>query len=84
MDQFGLLFSRADDQLFLSTAFAGQFFSNCDVCDLAGRLERVLVGDGRRPHTAALVDGSAGWGEQSSDADAMNRVFAMERLTEPE
>ena len=41
--QFGLVFFRDDDQLFLSTAGAGQFFSNCDVCDLAERLERVLV-----------------------------------------
>ena len=43
VDQFGLLFFRDDDQLFLSTAGAGQLFSNCDVPDLAGRLERVLV-----------------------------------------
>ena len=35
-DQFGLVFFRDDDQLFLSTAGAGQFFSDCDVCDLAG------------------------------------------------
>ena len=43
VDQFGLLFTRADDELFLSTAGAGQLFSNCDVSDLAGRLHRVLV-----------------------------------------
>ena len=41
--EFGLVFFRDDDQLFLSTAGAGQFFSNSDVCDLAERLERVLV-----------------------------------------
>ena len=40
---FGLIFSGAGDQLFLSTAGAGQPFSNFDVSDLAGRLERVLV-----------------------------------------
>ncbi len=43
VDQFGLLFTRDGDQLFLSTAGAGQLFSNCDVFDLAARLERVLV-----------------------------------------
>jgi len=42
-DQFGLVFFRDEDQLFLSTAGAGQLFPNCDVCDLAERLERVLV-----------------------------------------
>ena len=39
----GLYFFRDEDQLFLSTAGAGQLFSNCDVCDLAKRLERVLA-----------------------------------------
>ena len=43
VDQFGLIFSGAGDQLFLSTVGAGQPFSNFDVSDLAGRLERVLV-----------------------------------------
>ena len=41
--EFGLVFFRDGDQLFLSTVGAGQFFSNSDVCDLAERLERVLV-----------------------------------------
>jgi hypothetical protein len=41
--EFGLVFFRDGDQLFLSTAGPGQCFSNCDVCDLAERLERVLV-----------------------------------------
>src|ERR1700759_3232685 len=36
---FGLIFSGAGDQLFLSTAGAGQLFSNLDVSDLAGRLQ---------------------------------------------
>src|SRR6201996_8245834 len=40
---FGLIFSGAGDQLFLSTAGAGQLFSNLDVSDLAGRLQRVLA-----------------------------------------
>ncbi|HVQ97887.1 MAG TPA: AMP-binding protein, partial [Mycobacterium sp.] len=42
-DQLELWFIRADDQLFLNTAGAGQLFSNCDVRDLVERLERVLV-----------------------------------------
>ena len=41
--EFGLVFFRDGDQLFLSTVGPGQFFSNCDVSDLAERLERVLV-----------------------------------------
>ncbi|MGN6335339.1 amino acid adenylation domain-containing protein, partial [Mycobacterium sp.] len=41
--EFGLVFFRDGDQLFLSTAGPGQFFSNSDVYDLAARLERVLV-----------------------------------------
>ncbi|WP_197520628.1 non-ribosomal peptide synthetase, partial [Mycobacterium sp. E2479] len=43
VDQFGLLFTRDGDQLFLSTAGAGQLFTNSDVDDLARRLERVLA-----------------------------------------
>ena len=41
--EFGLVFFKDDDQLFLSTAGAGQFFPNCDVRELTERLERVLV-----------------------------------------
>ena len=40
---FGLIFSGAGDELFLSTSGAGEPFSNFDVSDLARRLERVLV-----------------------------------------
>src|SRR5262245_784960 len=40
---FGLIFSSAGDELFLSTVGAGQPFSNFDVSDLAGRLGRVVV-----------------------------------------
>ena len=40
---FGLIFSGAGDQLFLSTAGAGGPFANFDVSDLARRLGRVLV-----------------------------------------
>ncbi|WP_234783639.1 non-ribosomal peptide synthetase, partial [Mycolicibacterium celeriflavum] len=43
VDQFGLLFTRIDDQLFLSTAGAGPLSANGDAHDLARRLERVLA-----------------------------------------
>src|ERR1700739_4916933 len=43
VDQFGLFFYRDDDRLFLSTAGAGGPFSDCDVRNLAERLERVMV-----------------------------------------
>src|ERR1700761_758152 len=41
--EFGLVFFRDGDRLFLGTVGPGQFFSNSDVRDLAKRLERVLV-----------------------------------------
>jgi amino acid adenylation domain-containing protein len=41
--EFGLVFFKDDDDLFVSTAGAGQFFPNCDVRELTERLERVLV-----------------------------------------
>ena len=41
---FGLFFLGFGDQQFLSTVGVGQPFSNFDVSDLAGRLQRVLVG----------------------------------------
>ncbi|MGH3969840.1 MAG: condensation domain-containing protein, partial [Mycobacterium sp.] len=40
---FGLIFSSAGDDLFLSTAGAGGPLSNFAVADLAGRLEQVLA-----------------------------------------
>ncbi len=40
---FGLFFLGFGDQQFLSTVGVGQPFSNFDVSDLAGRLQRVLV-----------------------------------------
>ena len=74
VDQFGLLFTRDGDQLFLSTAGAGQLFSNCDVFDLAARLERVLVAmtadPGRRLSSLDLLDAGEharldGWGNRA-------------------
>ena len=71
---FGLIFSGAGDQLFLSTAGAGRPFSNFDVSDLARRLERVLVAmtadPGRRLSSVDLLDagehaGLDGWGNRA-------------------
>ncbi|WP_081287064.1 condensation domain-containing protein, partial [Mycobacterium colombiense] len=42
--EFGLVFFRDGDQLFVSTVGSGPFFSDLDVVGLAERLERVLVG----------------------------------------
>ncbi len=74
VDGFGLIFSGAGDQLFLSTAGAGQPFSNFDVSDLARRLERVLVAltadPGRRLWSIDVLDGAEharldGWGNRA-------------------
>ena len=71
---FGLFFSSAGDQLFLSTAGAGQPFSNFDVSDLAGRLQRVLVAmtadPARRLSSMDLLDAGEharldGWGNRA-------------------
>ncbi len=43
VDHLGLFFYSADGQLFLTTVGAGQPFSNFDVSDIAGHLQRVLV-----------------------------------------
>ncbi|MGE2719567.1 non-ribosomal peptide synthetase, partial [Mycolicibacterium celeriflavum] len=56
--EFGLVFFKDDDQLFLSTVGTGQFFPNCDVRNLAGRLERVLsamAADPGRPLSSVRV-----------------------------
>ena len=79
VDGFGLFFSGAGDQLFLSTLGAGQPFSNFDVADLAGRLERVLAAmtadPGRRLSSIDLLDG----GERAGLDEIGNRAV----LTQP-
>ena len=71
---FGLFFLGAGDQLFLSTAGAGEPFSNFDVSDLAGRLERVLVAmtadPGRPLSSVDVLDAGEharldGWGNRA-------------------
>jgi amino acid adenylation domain-containing protein/non-ribosomal peptide synthase protein (TIGR01720 family) len=73
--EFGLIFSGAGDQLFLSTAGDQGPFANFDVADLARRLERVLVAmtadPGRRLSSMALLDdgehaGLDGWGNRAA------------------
>ncbi|WP_139819930.1 non-ribosomal peptide synthetase, partial [Mycobacterium fragae] len=74
VDHFGLFFLSADGQLSLSTAGAGQPFSNFDVSDIARRLERVLAamtGDpGRSLSSVELLDEGEharleGWGNRA-------------------
>ncbi|HXO10758.1 MAG TPA: amino acid adenylation domain-containing protein, partial [Mycobacterium sp.] len=73
--EFGLIFSGAGDQLFLSTAGDEGPFANFDVADLARRLERVLVAmtadPGRRLSSMALLDdgehaGLDRWGNRAA------------------
>ena len=71
---FGLFFSAVGDEFFLSTAGAGQPFSNFDVSDLAGRLRRVLVAmtadPGRRLSSMDVLDG----GERARLDEVGNRA----------
>jgi hypothetical protein len=80
---FGLIFSSAGDELFLSTVGAGQPFSNFDVSDLAERLQRVLVAmtadPGRRLSSIDLLDG----GEQSRLDGWGNRLVLTAPATTP-
>ena len=76
---FGLIFSSDGDELFLSTSGAGGPFSNFDLADLAGRLQRVLVAmtaDPRRSLSSVdLLDA----GEHARLDEIGNRAV----LTEP-
>ena len=74
VDQFGLIFFKDGDQLFLSTAGAGQLFSDCDLGDLAQRLERVMAAmtadPGRSLSSVDLLDVGEharldGWGNRA-------------------
>ncbi|MDG4666774.1 amino acid adenylation domain-containing protein [Mycobacterium sp. 236(2023)] len=66
---FGLVFSGAGDDLYLSTLGAGQLFSNSDVPGLARRLERVLMAMAANPaRRMSSID--------VVDADELTRVQA--------
>src|ERR1700691_1148920 len=99
VDQFGLFFYRDDDRLFLSTAGAGQLFSDGDVRDLAERLERVLVAmtadPGRSLSSADLLGAGEharldGWGNRAvlsagtSSAVSIPVLFAAQVACSPE
>ncbi|SHT30271.1 Probable non-ribosomal peptide synthetase PstA [Mycobacteroides abscessus subsp. abscessus] len=62
VDQFGLVFIKNDDELFLSTSGVGELFPDCDARTLADRFERVLsemTADPRRPLSAIDVRAEA-------------------------
>ncbi|HEX4366313.1 MAG TPA: amino acid adenylation domain-containing protein, partial [Rhodopila sp.] len=72
---FGLIFSGAGDQIFLSTAGTEGPLSNLDVADVARRLERLLVAmtadPSRRLSSMALLDDNEharldGWGNRAA------------------
>ncbi|WP_142245686.1 non-ribosomal peptide synthetase, partial [Mycobacterium sp. IS-836] len=99
VDGFGLFFSGAGDRLFLSTAGAGQPFSNFDVTDVAQRLERVLAAmtaDPTRPLSSVdLLDPPEqarleGWGnravlsEPASTPTSIPALFAAQVARTPE
>ncbi len=81
--EFGLVFFTDGDQLFLSTVGTGQFFSNCDVCDLAERLERVLVAmtadQGRSLSSVDLLDEA----EHARLDEIGNRAVSTQPVTAP-
>ncbi|OBI99925.1 hypothetical protein A5660_25810 [Mycobacterium alsense] len=71
---FGLIFSGAGDQLFLSTVGGGGAFSNFDISELEKRLSRVMVAmtadPGRRLSSMDLLDaadltGLDGWSNRA-------------------
>ncbi|MGO9696632.1 MAG: condensation domain-containing protein, partial [Mycobacterium sp.] len=83
---FGLIFSGAGDQLFLSTAGAGGPLSNFDVSDLARRLERVLAAmtadPGRRLSSMDVLDegehvGLDGWGNRAVLAEPVGMPLSI-------
>ncbi len=96
---FGLIFSGAGDQLFLSTVGAGGAFSNFDVSELAKRLGRVMVAMTADPERALssmdLLDagdlaGLHGWGNRTvlsrptTNAASIPAVFAEQVALVPE
>ena len=76
---FGLFFLGAGDELFLSAAGAGQPFSNFDVADLAGRLQRVLAAMTADPTRRLSSIDLLGAGEQARLEGWGNRAA----LTQP-
>ncbi|MBO0884443.1 MAG: amino acid adenylation domain-containing protein, partial [Mycobacterium sp.] len=83
VEQFGLFFYKDDDRLFLSTAGAGQLFSDCDVHDLVKRLERVLgamtADPGRLLSSVGLLDE----GDRAHLDEIGNRAVLNQPVTTP-
>ncbi len=81
--EFGLVFFRDDDLLFLSTAGDGQFFPNCDLGELTERLERVLVAmtadPGRSLASVDLLDE----GERARLDELGNRAVLTQPMAAP-
>src|ERR1700694_4566444 len=76
---FGVFFLGSSDQLFLSTAGAGQPFSNFDVSDLAGRLQRLITAMAADPGRPVGSMGVLGGGEHAGLDEVGNRAV----LTQP-
>jgi hypothetical protein len=75
---FGLIFSTADDDLFLSTAGAAQPFSEFDVVEIAGRLERLLAAMTADPGRALSSIDVLGASELAGLAELGNRAVLSE------
>jgi amino acid adenylation domain-containing protein len=83
VDQLGLFFYRDDDRLFLSTAGAGQLFSDCDVRDLVERLERVLVAMTADPTRSLSSVDLLDAGEHARLDEIGNRAVLSESVIAP-
>ena len=83
MAGFGLIFSGAGDELFLSTAGAGRPFSNFDVSDLARRLGRVLVAMTADPTRSLSSVDVLDAGEHARLDECGNRAVLTQPATAP-
>ncbi len=80
---YGLVFFRDGEQLFLSTVGPEQFFSNCDVCDIAERLERVLKAMTADPTRRLSSIDVLEHGEHAHLGELSNRTVLSEAVTAP-
>ena len=80
---FGLIFSGAGDELFLTTAGAGRPFSNFDVSDLARRLGRVLVAMTADPMRSLSSVDVLDAGEHARLDEIGNRAVLTQPVTAP-
>ncbi|MFV9632043.1 non-ribosomal peptide synthetase, partial [Mycobacterium neumannii] len=73
VDQFGLIFLRDGEQLFLSTQGAGHLFAEYRVSDLAKRFEDVLAAMAAEPHRLLSSIDLLGTGEHAQLEEWGNR-----------